>query len=245
MKIEETIIKRLIFVKHLYTLAVEQSYRPEPFCYVSILLFHDSVELFNQLILETKCDVTDIKKKADMIRKRRNFMEYWQIIDDLGYEVGMDKINNVRKNLKHIGIYPSKNQIDNIRPLVTSFLEENTSRFFSRSFEELSLIDLIQHEPSKNKLKEAQRLVKEGEIVGALNNVALSFSQLIRDYEGKKSIFGESPFSFKNKMRSSDVRNIGIDLKKYVNASKFFNGIIDSIKSMQGVIKIISLGYRL
>ena len=43
-------------------------------------------------------------------------------------------------------------------------------------------------------------------------------------------------------MRSSDVRNIGIDLKKYVNASEFFNGIIDSIKSMQGVMKIISLG---
>ena len=45
MEIED-IMKRLAFVKHIYKVGVEQSRKPEPFCWLSVLTFHDAVEPF-------------------------------------------------------------------------------------------------------------------------------------------------------------------------------------------------------
>jgi hypothetical protein len=44
--LEESIVRRLAFIKYLYAVAIEQSKRPEPLCSASILTFHDAIELF-------------------------------------------------------------------------------------------------------------------------------------------------------------------------------------------------------
>ena len=236
------IIRRLSFIKYLYNFAIEQSYKPEPLNAVSLLIFHDALDLFAQIAIE-KVDNVVIDNYINNKKTKRDRLYLMDYLEILGINShAMIRINTARNSLKHVSNLPNKIDIESFRASITAFFEENILKIFDIEFSELSLIDLIQYEPSKNKLKEAQQLVKEDKIDEALKKVALSFSQLIRDYEGKKSIFGESPFSFRNKIRSSDVSGIGIDLKKYVAAKKFFNSIIDSIESMQGVLKLLSLG---
>lgn len=48
--IDQVIVKRLALIRYLYTVGVEQSYRPEPLCSASILTFHDSIELFFTIV---------------------------------------------------------------------------------------------------------------------------------------------------------------------------------------------------
>lgn len=54
--------KRLSFIKYLFNLGVEQSHKPEPLCWASVLTFHDSVELFLQLSAEYVKSTKNLKK---------------------------------------------------------------------------------------------------------------------------------------------------------------------------------------
>jgi hypothetical protein len=44
--------RRLVFVRYLYELGVEQSHKPEPFAAVAVLTFHDACEMFLQIAAE-------------------------------------------------------------------------------------------------------------------------------------------------------------------------------------------------
>ena len=57
---KEIIIKRLSLIKHLYSVGLEQSEQSEIIAYSSIMLFHDSIDMFMQLAAEKK----GIKKKV-------------------------------------------------------------------------------------------------------------------------------------------------------------------------------------
>jgi len=70
-------------------------------------------------------------------------MDYWDIIEDLGYREAMYRFNKARVEAKHRGLFANKTEIDNFRSLVTSFFEQNTAKFYGSDFSELSLIDLI------------------------------------------------------------------------------------------------------
>ena len=69
---ESTIIQRLSFIKYIFSMGLNQSHQPDPLNSISILSFHDSVELFLQLSLE-KLDIS----KADV-----KFMKYYELIND-------------------------------------------------------------------------------------------------------------------------------------------------------------------
>jgi hypothetical protein len=70
MELHHSTIKRLAFAKYLYSLAVQQSKAPEFMSAASLLMFHDSIELFLQISVEhlntSKSDVT--------------FMGYWDLL---------------------------------------------------------------------------------------------------------------------------------------------------------------------
>jgi hypothetical protein len=64
-------MRRLALSRYLYTIGVNQSFQPEPLAGVSILAFHDSVEIFLQVASE-HLDVSGPKGK-----EQRSFMGYW------------------------------------------------------------------------------------------------------------------------------------------------------------------------
>lgn len=116
----ENSIKRLPFIRYLYSLAIQQSRQPKPLNAASILTFHDSVELFLQLA----CGELDVETKEFI-----KFPEYWELTKgklpngrDLGYESQMRRLNRLRVNLKHHGIMPDESDIEGSRVNVTNFL---------------------------------------------------------------------------------------------------------------------------
>jgi hypothetical protein len=132
---EESIIQRLAFIQYLARLAAQKSKEPEPYCWVSILNFHDAVELFLELAAE--------KLKVTKGSKELRFGEYWGIInpilksngkDELTQRIQIDKLNEVRIALKHHGTPPSKSAIEEARINIANFLEENTKTVFDMEF---------------------------------------------------------------------------------------------------------------
>jgi hypothetical protein len=228
---EESIIQRLAFIQYLARLAAQKSKEPEPYCWVSILNFHDAVELFLELAAE--------KLKVTKGSKELRFGEYWGIInpilksngkDELTQRIQIDKLNEVRIALKHHGTPPSKSAIEEARINIANFLEENTKTVFDMEFSKISLVDIVQCQSAKKSLFEAKQFLAEDKKEDAIDKVAIAFEELIYDYENRKrDTWGRSPFFF------------GQDL---TFASDGFTDkiVIESIISLQRAVKIISLG---
>jgi hypothetical protein len=191
--LNESVVRRLAFIKYLYKVAVEQSQRPEPLCSASILTFHDAIELFLQLASEY----------LEVGKGWPSFLEYWEILASKlpaglpTQKESMRRLNRARVALKHHSPLPSKLDIEAFRASATNFFEKNTPLIFYIKFSEISLIELVQCEETKNNLKESAQLLEQNKIEESLDKVALAFAQLIDDYESrKKGQFGRSPFFF-------------------------------------------------
>lgn len=233
--VDETILRRLAFIKYTYNVAVNQSQRPEPLCSTSILTFHDGIELFLQLSSEY----------LGVGRREVNFMEYWDLLarklrgDGLTQKESMRRLNKARVALKHHGILPSKLDIEAFRASATNFFEENIPLVFGIGFSDVSLIELVQCEEAKNTLIKAEELLKAEKIEDALDNVALAFAQIIDDYESRKrDRFGRSPFFFGESLAflSSFFMDIRGDLGRFIDTVK------ESVEALQNTVKILSLG---
>jgi hypothetical protein len=237
--LDESVIKRLALIKYFYKEAVEQSQRPEPLCSASILTFHDAIEFFLQLASE----YLDIGKKQPL------FMEYWEILaSKLPKEMptqkeAMRRLNGARVALKHHGTSPSKLDIEAFRASATNFFEENTPPIFDIKFSEISLIELVQCEETKNNLKESKQLLEEKKIEDSLDKVALAFTQLIDDYESRKrGRFGRSPFFFGQSLTFLSSFHMGIDRSQERKLADFIDKIKESVEALQVAVKILSLG---
>lgn len=226
MKIEES-MKRLAFIKYLYNIAVDQSMRAEPFCSISVLMFHDSIELFLELAIEhLGVSKEDIK-----------FMEYWTLLAsrldnrEPTQKEPCRRLNKARVDLKHHGILPSKLTIDGFRATTTNFFEENTSTVFNVNFSDISLIALVKCQLAKENLLKATELLKKTKTEDALDTVAIAFAHLIDDYENRKEDeYGRSPFHFRETLGIPSIPDAS------------WVGIIRAIEPLQDAVKILSLG---
>ncbi|MCW4030439.1 MAG: hypothetical protein NWE92_12430 [Candidatus Bathyarchaeota archaeon] len=231
MGIEEKMIERLSFIKYLVTLGTEKSKEPEPFCWVSILHFHDAVELF----LELSAEKLGVSKGV----KQLHFGEYWNNINpilqlngknELTQRIQIEKLNGIRVALKHHGTPPSSSAIDEAKYYVFAFMVENTATVFGTNFDEISLIDMVGCEKTRKTLSIAKQLLKDGKKEDAMDKVAIAFEELIHDYEDRKrDSYGRSPFFF------------GQDMTFYYNEITD-RTITNAIADLQHAVKIISLG---
>ena len=237
--LDKSVVKRLAFIKYFYKVAVEQSQRPEPLCSASILTFHDAIEFFLQLASE----YLDVGKKQPL------FMEYWEILASKlpkgmpTQKESIRRLNRARVALKHQGTSPSKLDIEAFRASATNFFEENTATIFDIKFSEISLIELVQCEETKNNLKESEQLLEENKIEESLDKVAISFTQLIDDYESRKrGHFGRSPFFFGESLTFLSSFHMGIDRSQVGKLADFVDKIKESVEALQVAVKILSLG---
>lgn len=237
MKIDKA-VERLAFIKYLYKIGVEQSMKTEPFCWASILMFHDSIELF----LELASEYLDAHKQVRDLR----FLKYWDVLNpilrksgksELTHRVVMDKLNRTRVALKHHGTPPSKSTIENARVNTTDFFEENTPIIFDIEFPKISLIELVGCKATKESLREAQELLKENKIEESLIKISLGFAQLIDDYEVRKvDTTGRSPFAF------SKLWGFSTFLEGMDDVEGYFDEITEAVESLQERVRILSLG---
>lgn len=236
MEINPETIRRLAFIKYFFQFAREQSKLPSPQNYLSILMFHDSVELFLHLSAESlSASLTDI-----------NFMKYFTRINKeledkkLSQKISMDKLNKTRVSLKHRGLYPNPDDIDYFRVSTQTFFEENCLIVFGIEFADISLLNLIQDEEVRKELENAQNISNNGHYKESLEIISVAFQILLENYEKNKKIYELSPF------------RIGVDLDRGTDFSSGFTedrglyNLTKTVKRIQEVLKIIilNLDYR-
>jgi hypothetical protein len=233
-------MRRLAFIKAVYTSSVAQSYQPEPLSSMSILSFHDSVELFLQLSSEH----IGVSKK-----ERLAFLEYWRVISDkmkegeLLQKEAMSRLNKSRVALKHHGTLPSKLDLEAFRASATNFFEDNTQLIFNIPFSKISLIELVQPEEVKNFLAKASNFLEDNNIQKALREIALSFASLILSFESnKEASFFSSPFQ-----HGKDLSHIDVDLPESLQSGDndlrdYMYQITETVKALQDATKILTIG---
>jgi hypothetical protein len=239
MDIHHSTIQRLAFVKYLFSLAVEQSRAPEIMAAASLLTFHDSIELFLQISAE----------HLNVGSKQPNFMDYWDLIPDklpvseFPQKEAMRRLNKARVALKHHGTLPSKLDIEAFRAATASFFEESTELVFGIEFINISLIEYVSPEKSRNHLKKAEELCRDALYEDATIEIALAFEKMIVDYESSKKELGlGSPFFFGKDMTFLSSFHLGISRHELSGVAKFIDNVNESIEAMQRAIKILALG---
>jgi hypothetical protein len=231
--------RSLAFIRYLYKVAMEQSRQPEPLAGTSILTFHDSVELFLQLICR------ELRVSKDDL----DFMSYWKKLEgklpnrnSLGYQEPMRELNKVRGQLKHQSTIPAKVEIDAARFHVTAFFQEYTSLIFGIEFDNISMVNFVQYMPARDNLDEASKLIEQQNFEETQHRIAVAFAQIIDDYENRKrSRYGQSPFFFGGSLSFLDSSHLEVQGK---NIQKYVDTVKESIESMRDAMKVL-LRFRL
>jgi len=167
-------LKRLALIKNLCRAATEQSKLPETLAYVSVLMFHDAIDMFMQLSAE---HIGLAQKKG----KHTFLMDYFDLLPQLQLKASVDKVNNRRNNLKHSGLIPAKLEIEETKITCESFFNSNCPLIFNVSFEEISLLDLISIDSVKQFLQLAEKSLLNGELIECCKDVRRAFYELTND----------------------------------------------------------------
>ena len=231
---EQELLRRLSFIKYLFTTATEQADKPEPLCIVSILLYHDSIELF----LHLACEHHDIDAS------KSDFIGYFSLLRtkiNLTQTETMRRFNKSRVNLKHHGIMVSKADLDSFKISCQNFFVENTKSVFEIEFDDISLVDLVPYKRVKEHLLMAENELKILNYERSINEITLAFWEMIAEYkEGKIERYGKSPtFHF----------SLGYDLHSSSDMYKMDGKIRDlqesfgrALNNIEKTLDILTLG---
>lgn len=231
---QEIIVRRLALIKHLYQMGVDQSKRFDPASAFSLLMLHDSIEMFLKLLAE----------KNNIDSNNISFMEFWTKFPTLTLKESLRNLNSRRVNVKHKGLLPSKSDIEISRINTTDFFEQNTLSQFGVEFKDISLTSLVSFENTNRSLQDAQNELNKGNYKESIGNSALAFAYLLEEYEASKTTVLEGSL-FKVKGNNSFARATSInsavkdnnrDLKKLLEYLK------DQIEGLQTELKIVGLG---
>jgi len=227
----EAVMRRLALIRYLYETGVQQSRQPEPLGLTSILMLHDTIELFLQLASE----------QLNVEKQNQGFMEYWELLESkLGRELtereSLKRLNKARVDFKHYGILPSKLEIEGFRASTTNFLEVNSPMIFGVEFNSISMTSLVQCAEARGNLETALKLIEQEKCEEAIDKIAVAFAQLIYDYEKRQTtgsfFFGESFLC----LGSSSIAIRGSTLADFVDT------VEDSLEALQRAVKVLSLG---
>ena len=224
-------MKRLALVRHLFNVGIEQSHQAEPMNSVSLLSFHDAVELFLQLTTEHR----------GISKNDRTFMAYWDAIapkigEPLRQQESMKRMNRARSQLKHHGVLPASTDVESFRVSTTNFFLENTPLVFGKEFGDISLVDFVSSQNVHAKLSNAEELIKKQRLKDALKETELAFNSIVHEYISSKLHPGSSLFKFENEFKPHLVLTEDGDVDDFVDE------VGEAIPPMQEAVTILSLG---
>jgi hypothetical protein len=232
------LVRRLRLVRYLYDIAVDQSRRPEPFAGFALLPFHDSVEMFLQIVAE----------HHGASEKRPDFMMYWTMLREVGvdlpYRASMERLNAARVSLKHRGLLPARSEIEGFRATVTDFLDQSTRSALSQDFYRISLAALISSDTIRQQLEVAEAALTANDFGTALGEAAKAFVLALREHTIRQ--------------RSADDRRRGYNLYEAFSPSRLVFGLHldfhDEVNRLAGTVgeaghklaeAIVVVGYNL
>ncbi len=231
--LEKATMQRLATIRYIYTMAVDQSSKPEPLNMVAILLFHDAAELFLALASEY----------LNAGKTGQAFMEYWEIINqklpgkDFAQKDAMKRLNAARTNFKHHAIVIAPAEIEAFRLSVAAFFSENTQKVFAIDFDDISMSSLVLEDAVRTRLEEADTLRSKGDIPAAIKEIAIAFQELLNRFKWR--LFEEQqgfPFEPRAFSRHPSLSSLPREL------SGFAEDVEKALSSLNEQIKILSLG---
>jgi len=241
MPIDPVVIKRLAFIKAVYSVGISKSHASEPLCGMSLLMFHDAVELFLQLASE--------HLNAKPAGPNPGFNDYWEPLSkktsqELLQQVSMRRMNKSRIALKHHGTLPSKLDIEAFRTSATSFFDDNTPIVFNLPFDQISLIEFVSSQVAREQLRKAE----EGNLKGAISSTAISFNEIMVNYESKSQgthyrspFFFGSDFAFPTRFSRTD--SVIPDSTPYLaELEQTIDKMQNSLKLLQEAVKVLAMG---
>lgn len=248
--VNESTLRRLAFIKHLFSLAVDQSRQPEPIAATSILMFHDSVELF--LVLAAEVTNADSGNKTD-------FMGYFGALKeslgrDLEQREAMKRLNNARVALKHHGTLPAHSSVEGFRVNSTSFFEQNMPLIFNIEFSAVSLSYLVEDPEIRLHIDQANEAMQQRQYKEAMAPLAVAYTLLSKNYRQQTPRpFGR--FDFRN-LKSNDAKKaaqaILVDPRKdqrfsmhvfgQTGAEDFFVAVTEAITNIQNILEVLAQG---
>ena len=181
-------VQRLAFAKYLLFLASEQMSRPEPLTSAAVLLMHDAVESLNILIAE----------HVGVTATPREFMDYWGAQGpkpdgaELPHRVLGQRLNSLRKELKHRGSFPALRTVRELVDSVQSYFRDATALSFGVAIESISLVDFVSVAKVRDYLQQAVACQERGALSDGLLATSGAFAELVTDFEERtQDRFGE------------------------------------------------------
>jgi hypothetical protein len=187
------LVKRLAFVRFMYSKGLEEAGRPQPLATAALLSFHDAVEMF----LGLAADHLGVNLTANVNFEGCYFTEIKQGANvDLPGKHPMRRMNRSRVNLKHHGLFPSPTDLEQFKGDVTTFLTDATKLVFKVDFLGLDMIDLVTQPDALSLLRRAETQAGQGDYHEALALLSEAFEYLLRDYaDRKRAAGGRSPYT--------------------------------------------------
>ena len=162
---KETITKRLIIIKQLLKIGLNQSKLSDNLSFLSILSIHDSIDMFMNLSAEKKA----IKSRGLFL------MQYFDHIPELILKSSVEKINKRRNSLKHDGLIPGRIEIEETCSIAIIFFKENTPKVFDIDSDSITLFSLIDYDDIRIPLETAQAFLENGDHKNAIKSISIAF----------------------------------------------------------------------
>ena len=227
IKIDEVTAKRLAVVRHLYLQGLALSQNGEPTNGLSVLSFHDSVEMFMKICADAK---------GVRIDRKTNFMDYFEKIPTMKCKAQMDKLNNQRVGLKHHGTIPSTLDVEISRTNVAEFYKLNCPTFFGVALENVSLEVLISYTMVRKYLTNYHEYMNEGEYGEAQAQCQIAFKELLVAYHQQYD-------------RKVDLQNMPAQNAYWLNSphledktDRYLEKVKEDILNINEAISIMNLG---
>ena len=180
--------EQIAFIKHLVTSALDEAERPEPFCCRAILGFHDAVELFLEMVAEVVG--ADVSKKVDVLA-------YWPAIKEKGVDLpekqSMKRLNQARVGLKHSGIRPTRDQVNELSFHTVEFFDASSKLVFGVPLSSLSLVSLVGYEPAASRLRHAENQIKH-DLAIAVQLSGVAFEEILSRFRRTQGDWPGTPF---------------------------------------------------
>jgi hypothetical protein len=236
--LDPSVVRRLAFIRFLYTQGQEQARRPQPLAATALPSFHDAVEMFLLLAAE---------HLGINLDKNTTFEGYWdQIAKKSGTELpgrpAMRRMNNSRVNFKHHGSIPSAIDLEQFRGDVTTFLVDTTQLVFDADFHSLDMIDLVTQQGALTRLCDADAHARQGDYTEALALLSEAFDELLNDYASRKrTSYASTAYSFGPEhgfgpFATHRIPQIDPQLDRHIKA------ITDAVGQMQRGLRVLAVG---
>ncbi|TKC89744.1 hypothetical protein FAZ69_12600 [Trinickia terrae] len=140
---------------------------------LAVSIAQDAVELFLRAVMKDR--PVPGQKIPDEFIKCMDYIDAAANQDEnkhVPFRAKLIELNKARVNFKHYGLVPDKGDSRRLLGYVQDFFDVAAERFFDVRFSDVSVSDLVKSKAVRDRLKQAERSLREEELESAFGNSA-------------------------------------------------------------------------